>query len=113
MKRGEILDKAKQFITEDKEGDYGDPKVSHSLIAERWTQIADNALRQYGKLLPGHVALMMDDLKTVRLIHTIDHTDSWLDKAGYVGIGGEITFSERDPQTTKQPPSLLDKRPDW
>ena len=113
MKRGEILDKAKELITGDRARDYGDAKVTHRLIAERWTQIADSALEKYGKLLPAHVALMMDDLKTVRLIHTIDHTDSWLDKAGYVGIGGEITFSERDHQTTKQQPSLLDKRPDW
>jgi len=38
--------------------------------------------------------LMMDWVKTSRLIETIDHEDSWVDKAGYTGLGAE--FVERD-----------------
>jgi hypothetical protein len=43
------------------------------------------------------VALMMDWLKTSRLLGTLDHADSWVDKAGYTALGGE--FSEREKGT--------------
>jgi hypothetical protein len=33
---------------------------------------------------------MMDWVKTARLIETIDHDDSWVDKAGYSALGGEF-----------------------
>jgi hypothetical protein len=34
-----------------------------------------------------HVALMMDWVKTSRLLETIDHADSWVDKAAYSALG--------------------------
>jgi len=37
---------------------------------------------------------MMDWMKTSRLLETIDHADSWVDKAGYTALGAE--FIERD-----------------
>jgi hypothetical protein len=52
------------------------------------------ALKSHGYLTPAHVALMMDWVKTSRLIETIGHEDSWVDKAGYTGLGAE--FVERD-----------------
>jgi hypothetical protein len=33
---------------------------------------------------------MMDWVKTSRLIETIDHEDSWIDKAGYTALGAEF-----------------------
>jgi hypothetical protein len=41
-----------------------------------------------------HVALMMDWVKTSRLLATIDHYDSWIDKAAYSALGAE--FAERE-----------------
>ena len=38
--------------------------------------------------------LMMDWVKTARLLTTMDHDDSWVDKAGYSSLGGE--FSEEN-----------------
>jgi hypothetical protein len=52
------------------------------------------ALKSHGFLTPAHVALMMDWVKTSRLVETIDHEDSWIDKAGYTGLGAE--FVEKD-----------------
>jgi hypothetical protein len=37
-----------------------------------------------------HVALMMDWVKTCRLLETIDHQDSWVDKVGYSALGGSF-----------------------
>jgi hypothetical protein len=37
-----------------------------------------------------HVALMMDWVKTARLLETIDHEDSWVDKVGYSALGGSF-----------------------
>jgi hypothetical protein len=36
------------------------------------------------------VALMMDWVKTARLLETIDHADSWIDKCGYSALGGSF-----------------------
>jgi hypothetical protein len=33
---------------------------------------------------------MMGWVKTSRLIETIDHKDSWIDKAGYTALGAEF-----------------------
>jgi hypothetical protein len=37
-----------------------------------------------------HVALMMDWVKTARLLQTPDHEDSWIDKCGYSALGGSF-----------------------
>jgi hypothetical protein len=33
---------------------------------------------------------MMDWVKTSRLLETLDHPDSWVDKAAYSALGGEF-----------------------
>ena len=30
-------------------------------------------------------------IKTCRLVETIDHEDSWVDKIGYASLGGEMS----------------------
>jgi hypothetical protein len=38
----------------------------------------------------------MDWVKTSRLLETINHEDSWIDKAGYTALGAEfVTRDER------------------
>ena len=70
MKRTEILDTAKELISGQRAKDYGDAFDNHSRIAEGWNIIVRGAI-----------------------LETIDHQDSWIDKAGYTALGGE--FSER------------------
>ena len=47
-------------------------------------------MEKHGQITPAHVTLMMDWVKTSRLIETIDHEDSWIDKAGYTALGAEF-----------------------
>ena len=95
MKRDEILDTAKTLINGDRAKDYGDAYLNHQRIADGWNIIAQSAYETTGYLTPMHVALMMDWLKTSRLLNTIDHPDSWVDKAAYSALGGEFADEEK------------------
>jgi hypothetical protein len=90
MTRDEILDTAKELINGPRAQDYGDASDNFDRIADGWNIIAQNAVRTHGYITRKHVALMLDWLKTARLLETIDHDDSWIDKAGYTGLGGSF-----------------------
>lgn len=94
MKRDQILNQACDLINGSRASDYGDAYDNHARIAEGWNIIMREALKTSGYLTPSHVALMMDWVKTSRLLTTIDHFDSWVDKAGYTALGAE--FAARD-----------------
>lgn len=87
MKRNEILDKSKELINGQRAKDYGDAFENHSRIANGWNIIMNGALVSHGYLTEQHVILMMDWVKTARLLQTIDHDDSWVDKIGYSALG--------------------------
>ena len=91
MKRDEILDKSKELINGQRATDYGDAFENHSRIANGWNVIMNGALISHGYLTEQHVVLMMDWVKTARLLQTINHEDSWLDKVGYSALGGEFS----------------------
>jgi len=91
MKRDEILDKANELINGQRAKDYGDAFENHSRIANGWNVIMNGALISHGYLTEQHVVLMMDWVKTARLLQTINHEDSWLDKVGYSALGGEFS----------------------
>ena len=95
MKRNEILDKAKDLVNGPRAKDYGDAFENHSRIANGWNVIMNGALISHGYLTEQHVVLMMDWVKTARLLETIDHDDSWTDKAGYSSLGGEFSEETR------------------
>ncbi len=95
MKRDEILDTAKTLINGDRARDYGDAYRNHQRIADGWNIIIQGAYEKHGYLTPMHVALMMDWLKTSRLLNTIDHADSWVDKVSYSALGGEFADEEK------------------
>jgi len=90
MNRQELLDAAGNLISGDRAKDYGDAYDNHGRIAEGWNIILRGALKDPGYLTPAHVALMMDWVKTSRLLETINHEDSWVDKAGYTALGAEF-----------------------
>ena len=90
MTRDEILDTAKELINGPRAKDYGEASDNFDRIADGWNIIAQNAVRTHGYITRKHVALMLDWLKTARLLETIDHDDSWIDKAGYTGLGGSF-----------------------
>ena len=95
MKRSDLLKQAEELINGDRARDYGDAFLNHKRIADGWNVIVEGALKTHGELTPAHIALMMDWVKTSRLVHTIDHADSWADKAGYSALGREF-ISHKD-----------------
>lgn len=94
MKRDEVLDRAKKLINGERAEDYGDAFENIGRVAEGWNLIMGKALKTHGYLTPAHVCLMMDWLKTSRLLANIDKLDSWVDKAGYTALGAELMSKE-------------------
>ena len=89
MKREALLHAAEKLINGPRAKDYGDALHNHKRIAAGWNVIVEGAMTSHGFLTPAHVALMMDWVKTSRLVESIDHEDSWIDKAGYTALGTE------------------------
>ena len=97
MKRDELFKTAENLINGQRAKDYGDAYDNHTRIAVGWNQIVAGAMDSHGYITAAHVALMMDWVKTSRLIQSIDHQDSWVDKAGYTSLGSE--FSQKETKT--------------
>ena len=94
MNREQVLSKAEELINGQRAEDYGDAYQNFQRIADGWNVIVREANSGSGwtYLTPSHVALMMDWLKTCRLLTTMDHKDSWVDKAGYTALGAEFAL---------------------
>jgi hypothetical protein len=90
MKKEDILDTAKELIAGQRAVDYGEALDNFDRIASGWNIILQGALDTHGYLTVQHVALMMDWVKTARLLQTPDHEDSWIDKCGYSALGGSF-----------------------
>jgi ribosomal protein L20 len=84
MKRPEILDTAKQYVTKDRAADHGDMENNFRTIAEYWSTHLGMAVT------PDDVAVMMTLLKLARIKSNRKHLDNWIDGAGYLACGGEI-----------------------
>lgn len=97
--RNKIIDSAKDVINGDRAEDYGDAFWNHANIASGWTVIAREALNKHGIITPAHAALMMDWVKTCRLLNTIDHEDSYRDKVGYSALAYEMSIKGRSGPT--------------
>ncbi len=85
MTRDEVLDEARTIINGDRANDYGDASENFARIAQGWSVILGT------EVTLAQVALCMDWVKTSRLIQSPDHLDSWIDKAGYSGLGAEVS----------------------
>ena len=109
MNRSECLDKAKETINGQRAKDYGDAFENHVKIAEGWNIIVRAAMNDRGYLTEQHVILMMDWVKTSRLLNCLDHDDSWLDKAGYSALGAEFTENNTE---IKQRLNMFTGQPD-
>tara|TARA_R110000751_G_scaffold36138_1_gene88565 strand:+ start:6967 stop:7254 length:288 start_codon:yes stop_codon:yes gene_type:complete len=90
MKKEEILKKSAELVTGDRAKDYGDALENFERIADGWDIIASQAYKTHERITAPHVALMMDWVKTARLLNNLDHEDSWIDKCGYSALGGSF-----------------------
>ena len=82
--RAAVLDEAKRTVTVHRASEYGDVKVNFEKIAALWSAAFGWDVHPY------QVALAMDLVKTARLTANPKHRDSWVDKAGYAGLGAEV-----------------------
>ena len=87
--RTALLKEANELINGDRHKDYGDASDNFRRIAAGWSEIVGKEIK------PHEVALMMDWLKTCRLITSPDKEDSWVDKIGYGALGGELALNAR------------------
>ena len=84
MNRSQLLDAAKQIVTEDRNAQHGEPEDTFGLIAAYWSAHLDH------NVSPGDVAVMMTLLKLARLKANPANIDNWLDGCGYLACGAEI-----------------------
>jgi len=90
MKRAEILDTAKQYVTKDRDATHGDMEDNFESIAELW-QIYFNHEWDFTST---DVAVMMALLKIARLKSNKSNPDNWVDACGYMACGGELAIKK-------------------
>lgn len=84
MSRDDVLDKAKECVSGQRQQDYGAPEDNFSLIAKFWSAYRGIEFDAVD------VAMMMSLLKIVRISSGHGTQDSFIDLAGYAACGGEI-----------------------
>jgi len=98
MKRGDILDEAKQCVTVDRAATHGDAEKTFGRIAAVWSA------RLGIKITEPQVCILLADLKTSRAWGNPCHADNWIDIAGYAACGGEIATSQASPDKPEATP---------
>lgn len=85
-----VLRRAEQLIAGERRDDYGPAEESFARIAELWS-----ALLHLDAVLTGHqVAICLAALKLWRCSTSPTSMDSWVDLAGYAGLGWQCTVAE-------------------
>lgn len=84
MTRAEVLHKAEQVVTKDRESQYGDPEDNFTVIARMWSAYLNESVTA------SDVAAMMILLKVARVASGQTVADNWVDIAGYAACGGEL-----------------------
>lgn len=88
MNRAEILDTAKQYITQDRAATHGDAENSFSEIAGHWNWWLGDRLT--APLTAWDVAQMMAGFKQARAKGNPGNPENAIDGCGYQAIAGEI-----------------------
>ena len=91
MNRSEILSAANICITKDRAATHGNAENNFEAIAGGWNWWL--SIRPEGKLTAHDVAMMMSIFKTARVANNKNHTDNYIDNAGYQAIAGELAAS--------------------
>lgn len=92
MTKEEILKKAKELITGDRNDTHGDAFQNHAEIAEFWNIFLDKKLQPMASITAEDVALMMVLMKISRNSQgKKSNIDNFIDMCGYAAIAGEIS----------------------
>ena len=97
MTRAEILEKAKEIVTKDREDIYGKPEDNFQLIGNLWEAYK---VARDGYIVPFRkqdVAVMMILMKVARIATGKPKADNWIDICGYSSCGGEIETEQETP----------------
>lgn len=84
MTRKECLTAAIDAVCKDRKNTYGSPEDNFKLIADLWSTYTGV------KISPRDVAVMMILLKTARVRTGTNHSDNFVDMAGYAACAAEI-----------------------
>jgi|TARA_R110000851_G_scaffold118859_1_gene246376 hypothetical protein len=91
MTKEEILKKAKDLISGDRNDTHGDAFQNHAEIAEFWNIFLDKKLQPMASITAEDVALMMVLMKISRNNQgKKNNLDNFIDMCGYAAIAGEI-----------------------
>jgi hypothetical protein len=93
MKRGEVLIDAYNLINGARRDQYGAPENSFPVIASFWRNYLTARNGVDVEITDSDVAVMMILLKLARAANGYKD-DTWLDAAGYLGIGDDLAKSE-------------------
>ena len=89
MNAKQILSKAFDLMSGDRQESYGDPTANHDRIAGIWSIILGVPVSAE------QVALCMAGMKLARLAYDPSHLDSYIDGAAYMAIAGEIASNDK------------------
>jgi hypothetical protein len=89
MKRADILATASEYVTTDRAATHGNAEDNFRRIADLW-----NAYLGVDNISATDVAVMLALLKVARIKQNPNHTDNWIDIAGYAACGGEIATGD-------------------
>lgn len=84
MKRAEVLDTAKEYVTKDRAQDHGEMEDNFNTIARYWSEHLDCNVTAID------VGVMMTLLKVARIKSNKWHTDNYVDGCGYLACSGEL-----------------------
>jgi non-ribosomal peptide synthetase component E (peptide arylation enzyme) len=102
--REAMLERAKGYVTKDRNKSYGEPDEDFQRIAATLNglgfQVGDGAT---ARKLQGHdVSVIMIALKLSRLMWSPEHRDSWDDIAGYAACGIETALLQKAREDSTQ-----------
>lgn len=105
MNRAELLAKAADIVTHDRQATHGRPEESFVRIALLWSAYLDF------EIAPHDVTALMALLKLARVRVNPGHVDNWLDLAGYAACGAEL--NDGTPAREPAPDDLVARTVRW
>ena len=95
MKREDVLDTAKQYVSRDRNAQYDEPERNFERIAQMWNVVLKPAMER-GEFNAHEVATAMACVKLSRIVTSPESNDHWIDLAGYAACGAECVHDEGD-----------------
>ena len=83
--RAEVLRTAERYVTKDRAATHGDMEDNFATIARYWSTHLGVAITSLD------VSVMMTLLKIARIKNGREHLDNYIDGAGYLACGGELS----------------------